>query len=61
MPEKPEVITVANTLKKRILNKRIKSATVYWKNIIAYPSVEEFEEKIKNQKNSKLLNDLLFF
>lgn len=50
MPEKPEVITVANTLKKRILNKRIKSATVYWKNIIAYPSVEEFEEKIKNQK-----------
>lgn len=50
MPEKPEVITVANTLKKRILNKRIKSATVYWKNIIAYPDVEEFEEKIKNQK-----------
>lgn len=50
MPEKPEVITVANTLKKRILNKRIKSATVYWENIIAYPSVEEFEEKIKNQK-----------
>ena len=58
MPEKPEVITVANTLKKRILNKRIKSATVYWKNIIAYPSVEEFEEKIKKQKMAAVAAEL---
>lgn len=46
MPEKPEVITVAKTLEKQILGKRITGCFVYWDNIIAYPSVDEFKEKI---------------
>lgn len=50
MPELPEVETVKNTLKKQILNKIIKVSNVYWDNIIAYPEVEEFKKKIKNQK-----------
>lgn len=50
MPELPEVETVRRTLKKQVLNKEILSASVYWSNIIAYPEVKEFEEKIKNQK-----------
>ena len=55
MPELPEVETVKNTLKKIILNKKIKCATIYWDNIIAFPKPEEFKEKIKNQK----INDIL--
>ena len=49
MPELPEVETVRRSLKKLVLNKKILSASVYWSNIIAYPEVKEFEEKIKNQ------------
>ena len=49
MPELPEVETVRRVLKEQVLNKKILSATVYWPNIIAYPEVKEFEEKIKNQ------------
>lgn len=54
MPELPEVETVKNTLKRQVLNKEILSADVYWNNIIAYPSVQTFEENIKNQK----INDI---
>ncbi len=50
MPEKPEVITVANTLKKSILNKTITDCHVYWDNIIAYPTSQEFQNKIIHQK-----------
>lgn len=50
MPELPEVETVKNTLRKQVLNKVIETSTVYWDNIIAYPEVEEFNKKIKNQK-----------
>ena len=49
MPEKPEVITVVNTLKQSLLHVKIKEVEVYWNNIISYPSVEEFKEKIKDQ------------
>lgn len=49
MPEKPEVLTVVKALRKRILGRKILSAKVYWDNIIAYPSVSEFCEKVKNQ------------
>lgn len=49
MPELPEVETVKNTLKKILLNKRIKSVRVYYDNIIEYPSSKEFVDKIKNQ------------
>ena len=50
MPEKPEVITVANNLKKLILNKTITDCNVYWDNIIAYPVSDEFKRKIIGQK-----------
>ncbi|MBO5138221.1 MAG: DNA-formamidopyrimidine glycosylase [Bacilli bacterium] len=50
MPEKPEVITVSEVLKKRIIGKTINNVSVYWDNIIATPSVKEFKEKIKNQE-----------
>ena len=49
MPEKPEVITVAKSLKRELLGRKIQNCNVYWDNIIAYPSVKEFIGKIKNQ------------
>ena len=49
MPELPEVETVKNTLKSKILNKKIKEVNVLYEGIIEYPNVEEFMEKIKNQ------------
>ncbi len=55
MPELPEVETVKNTLKKQVLNKRIMLSDIYWDNIIAFPEVTEFKEKIKNQN----INDIL--
>ena len=48
MPEKPEVITVAKSLKKKILNKKITDVKVLWNNIIATPR-NEFIKNIKNQ------------
>ncbi len=50
MPEKPEVITVARKLEKRLINKTILKVDVYHNNMIDYPSVDEFKEQIKNQK-----------
>lgn len=50
MPEKPEVITVARCLEKKILNKTITECNIYWDNIIAEPSPVEFKEKIKGEK-----------
>ena len=35
MPEKPEVITVANTLKDKLIGKKITDCNIYWDNIIA--------------------------
>lgn len=49
MPEKPEVITVKNTLKKKILGKKITQCNVYWDNIIAFPSSSEFKKRVINQ------------
>lgn len=49
MPEKPEVVTVARKLEKKILNRKILNAKVYCDSIIDYPSSSEFEEKIENQ------------
>lgn len=50
MPEKPEVITVVRSLKDRILGKTITDCNVFWDNIIASPTVNEFKKKIINQK-----------
>lgn len=49
MPEKPEVITVAKSLAKKIIGKRIIDVDVYWNNIISKPNVNEFKKRIKNQ------------
>lgn len=49
MPELPEVETVKETLKKRILNKTIKKVNIYHDGIIAEPNVETFKKLIKNQ------------
>lgn len=50
MPEKPEVITVVNSLKTKILGKTIEKVEVYWDNIIVNPSVKDFKNRLKNQK-----------
>lgn len=49
MPELPEVETVKNTLKGKILGQTIKKADVLY-NLIASPTKEEFINLIKNQK-----------
>ena len=54
MPEKPEVITVVNSLKDRIVGKKITGCNVFWDNIIAAPVVDEFKKEIINQK----INDI---
>lgn len=54
MPELPEVETVKNTLKRLVLNKKILNVDIYHNNIIAFPNVEEFKKKIKNQ----VINDI---
>ena len=50
MPEKPEVITVCNSLKPRLVGREIIDCNIYWDNIIAYPLVDEFKKKIVHQK-----------
>lgn len=49
MPELPEVETVKNTLKRQILNKKIKQVTIYNSNTIEYPSIEIFQKQIINE------------
>ena len=46
MPELPEVETVKEELKLRLVGKKFKSVNVLWDNIIAYPSKEEFIHEI---------------
>lgn len=50
MPELPEVETVKNQLKDRLINQKILDVLVYHDNIIEHPSVDEFKRKIINQK-----------
>lgn len=49
MPEKPEVLTVAKSLKPRIVGRKIINCKVYWDNIIAEPSVLKFQDQIQNE------------
>ena len=50
MPEKPEVITVVKSLIPEIVHKEITGCNIYWSNIIAYPSVEDFKKNIIGQR-----------
>ena len=54
MPEKPEVITVVESLKPNIIGRKITGCNVYWDNIIAYPISEEFRKRVVGQK----INDI---
>lgn len=49
MPELPEVETVRQSLKLRLIGRKIISCEVYHDNIIEYPSVLEFKKNIINQ------------
>ena len=50
MPELPEVETVKETLKLKLLNRTIKDVDILYKGIIEYPEVPIFTKNIKNQK-----------
>ena len=54
MPEKPEVITVVNNLKTKILGRLITDCNVFWDNIISYPVSDEFRKMVIGQK----INDI---
>lgn len=49
MPELPEVETVKEKLKPRILNKKIVGVDVYWNNTIVDIPVDEFKSNLKDQ------------
>ena len=49
MPELPEVETVKESLKIKLLNKKINSMNVYYDNILVYPNKEKFQELIKEK------------
>jgi len=49
MPELLEVETVKNTLKPKLINKKITDIKIYHNNIIEYPNIEIFSKKIINQ------------
>lgn len=48
MPELPEVETVKETLKLKLIGKKIKDVKIYYDGIIAYPEAKEFSNQIKN-------------
>lgn len=50
MPELPEVETIVNTLKRFVINKKIKAVSVYWPNIVKLPDdVEKFKYILVDQ------------
>ncbi|MFV0249617.1 MAG: DNA-formamidopyrimidine glycosylase [Bacilli bacterium] len=50
MPELPEVETVKETLKRRLINKKINDINIYYKNLIEFPDIDTFIKNIKNQE-----------
>lgn len=54
MPELPEVETVRRGLEKELVNRKIVDVLIYYPNIIAKPTVEEFKKQIKNQTIHKM-------
>ena len=49
MPELPEVETVKEVLKTKVLNKTIKDVKIYYGKIIAYPTNDEFIKSLITQ------------
>ena len=49
MPELPEVETVKNSLKSKLIGRRINDVKIYYGNIIEYPSVRDFIKMICGQ------------
>lgn len=49
MPELPEVETVKEKLKPRLLNKKIMSVDVYWPNTIVDIPIIDFQNNLINQ------------
>lgn len=49
MPEKPEVITVARKLEKKLINRKIVDVNILYPKMIDYPDVNTFKENIKDQ------------
>ena len=49
MPELPEVETVKNTLKNKLLKRKIIDVKVLYPSMIEYPSKEDFIKNIKNE------------
>lgn len=50
MPELPEVETVKNSLKKKVINKIITDIKIYYDKIVEFPDIDTFKKQIKNQK-----------
>ncbi|MDD5827060.1 MAG: DNA-formamidopyrimidine glycosylase, partial [Bacilli bacterium] len=50
MPELPEVETVVRGLREKVVGRIIRKVNIYYENIIEYPDICSFQEKIKNQK-----------
>lgn len=50
MPEKPEVMTVAQKLKNHLVGREFKSVEIFHDNIVSYPTVKDFKENIKDKK-----------
>lgn len=63
MPELPEVETVKNGLKNKVLNKKITNCKVLYPGIIAYPDKDNFIKNITNQtiNNIKRRGKFLIF
>ena len=49
MPELPEVETVKEALKHKVLNKKIKNVNIYYPKIIEYPTSDEFVKKLMGE------------
>lgn len=49
MPELPEVETVKESLKQRLIGRTIQNVSIYHNNIIEYPSVPIFKKNLINQ------------
>lgn len=54
MPELPEVETVKETLKNKLIGRKIMDVNILYPNIIEYPSIAEFKKEIKGQ----IINDI---